>query len=499
MRKRLPILLCSLIFITSCTPSTPTQKIESIDIVGVNENEMVEQGSVLNLRATTNPSNALVKWETSNPHIASIDEFGILKLHGVGKVNIIAQGGGKKDEVTIQVYPNVEIILDTLKNDLSIEGRIDILNTTRTYHFEKVVDKSENGQYFSFCSASLGDDFDPYVVVEHEFYFKDENGLLVHNYINNNNEVVNVPVDGSYFDDAIKSPFDNVTSNMIEVISLDEVMIRFDENFIDYNTLLAHLVGKDDLNIPVDGLYITLKEDGSLDTLNGVSNKFQLRFCHFVPKYYTAAPKRKIIPNEEIEEKEHASQIVEAIANKNYTVDISIGTNEAERYVMYVDEKGIALVGENVTHLEVYSYQDGLGLFAVDVDNDTLIAKSDNPVALDVQSFNPIHFDNSLITYPDSEDKISLLGGLDPFVHRLVGLDPTYPLLEGKLDVRDISSVFLNTSYDENDNIDEIYFDMLVMKNIVGDYVYQKATLLVRNIGTTTFPYSGYEFVPLAI
>ena len=62
MRKRLPILLCSLIFITSCTPSTPTQKIESIDIVGVNENEMVEQGSVLNLRATTNPSNALVNW-----------------------------------------------------------------------------------------------------------------------------------------------------------------------------------------------------------------------------------------------------------------------------------------------------------------------------------------------------------------------------------------------------------------------------------------------------
>ncbi len=84
-------------------------------------------------------------------------------------------------------------------------------------------------------------------------------------------------------------------------------------------------------------------------------------------------------------------------------------------------------------------------------------------------------------------------------MHRLVGLDPTYPLLEGKLDVRDISSVFLNTSYDENDNIDEIYFDMLVMKNIVGDYVYQKATLLVRNIGTTRFPYSGYEFVPLAI
>ncbi len=487
MSKKLSIFLCLLTLVTSCTT---TFEVKNIDILGVEENERIEQGSVLYLKASSEPTNALIKWSTSNPSIASIDEFGILKTYGVGEVTITAENGNAKDEIAIQVYPSKEIILDTLKNNLSIKGFAKEKSSIDYYYFEKVVDKSKYGQYFSY----LGDvSYSPYLIFNYESYFKDENGLLAYNYIDNNNEIVDAPVDGiSYFDDVIISPFSNVTADMINIVSLNEINIQFSETFVDYYDLLKNLLSSDVLDFPIDELSITLNENGSLNELEGFGEEVELIDCKFVSKYLTRAPRRMILPSSD-EESYRALDIINTLNCKNYTIDIGIGYNNEEKYVMYVSEDGIALEGVNVDYLEVYSYQEDLGLFMVDVENNILRATSNEPIASNIYSFNPIHFDKALIG--SSKENIRVKGGLDPFEHRLVGLDPTYPLLKGKLDIYDVTTVFLNISYDSNDDVNEISFDMLVATNEENNYFFHDATLKIRNIGTTTFPYVDYDFI----
>ena len=107
-----------------------TEKI-SVESISLNtNNETIENGTILNLMLTFNPSNATnknVKWESSNEKVAVVNGNGIVKAVGEGKttIKVTSEDGNKEAtcEITVTKKVNKDDDIYSTKDDNTVSDR----------------------------------------------------------------------------------------------------------------------------------------------------------------------------------------------------------------------------------------------------------------------------------------------------------------------------------------------------------------------------------------
>ena len=117
----------------SCEVTVKEKETEKISVESISlntNNETIENGTILNLMLTFNPSNATnknVKWESSNEKVAVVNGNGIVKAVGEGKttIKVTSEDGNKEAtcEITVTKKVNKDDDIYSTKDDNTVSDR----------------------------------------------------------------------------------------------------------------------------------------------------------------------------------------------------------------------------------------------------------------------------------------------------------------------------------------------------------------------------------------
>ena len=117
----------------SCEVTVKEKETEKISVESISlntNNETIENGTILNLMLTFNPSNATnknVKWESSNEKVAVVNGNGIVKTVGEGKttIKVTSEDGNKEAtcEITVTKKVNKDDDIYSTKDDNTVSDR----------------------------------------------------------------------------------------------------------------------------------------------------------------------------------------------------------------------------------------------------------------------------------------------------------------------------------------------------------------------------------------